>query len=107
MLSSRSFGPEPCTNTTAGNGPLPLGIESVARSAYSPLETVAGSSVNFDESMYDGRGSGAAFFGGLKYNPDTFPRESYDTCTIASDRSNAHVSCTVVYPLALSTVASF
>ena len=40
MVSSSSCGPDPCTSTTAGNGPAPLGSVSVPGSCQAPLATV-------------------------------------------------------------------
>ena len=45
-VSSRSFGPEPWTSTTAGNGPLPTGIASVPGTDHSPEPTVTSRSRN-------------------------------------------------------------
>ena len=39
MVSSRSFGPEPCTSTTAGQGPSPTGVVSVPGRSRSPTVT--------------------------------------------------------------------
>jgi len=44
-LSSLSFGPEPCTSTTARNGPSPFGSVSVAGSFHSSPPTVTSRSV--------------------------------------------------------------
>src|SRR4051794_11631121 len=58
--SSRVFGPEPCTSTTAGNGPAPLGTVSVPGSFQSSVPTVTGRSVNVPALLYAGGCQGAS-----------------------------------------------
>ena len=52
--SSLSFGPEPCTKTTPGKGPLPLGIDNVPGNAHFPSPTVTSTSLKVDSSIYFG-----------------------------------------------------
>ena len=44
--SSRSFGPEPWTSTTPGNGPSPTGVDRVPGSGQPPTSTITASSRN-------------------------------------------------------------
>ncbi len=47
-VSSRSWGPDPCTRTTAGNGPLPTGMESVPGRIQGSVPNFTSDSLNFD-----------------------------------------------------------
>src|SRR4026208_1454856 len=59
-VSSRSFGPDPCTRTTPGQGPVPDGIVSVAGRDHSLDPRVISLSTNDDGFAYDGSVYGAA-----------------------------------------------
>ena len=54
MDSSRSFGPEPCTSTNAGNGPSPFGMVSVAGSFHLSSPIVRSTPVNESGLLYSG-----------------------------------------------------
>ena len=88
MVSSRSWGPEPATSTTAGNGPAPAGIERVPGRDQGAAPTVTSVSVNADGSTYaagdasseassdgDGEfaGSGDPATGSPRWRPATWP----------------------------------
>ncbi len=52
IVSSRSWGPEPATSTTAGNGPFPFGIERVPGRDHGAEPTVTSVSVKVSGSTY-------------------------------------------------------
>src|SRR5580700_3531768 len=82
-VSSSSCGPEPCTSTTAGNGPSTLGLVNLPGSWYFPFSSESGSSVNELSLAYVGgiQGGGACWCG-RKPNPAILPL--YFSATVAS-----------------------
>src|SRR5689334_13050801 len=96
-VASRSPAPEPCTSTTAGNGPAPTGTVTAPGKAQPPASTVAGSSRNVAGATYDADENGvagAAAAPGLILNPAIRPAASNATSTSTSPRSNAQVTTT-------------
>jgi hypothetical protein len=93
IVSSRSFGPEPWINTSAGKGPSPLGTVSVPGNFHSPVPTLMSDSVNDAGSAYDGALCGeAGAAAGRMFSPAIFASLSKTTRTSSVARSNAQVT---------------
>src|ERR1019366_1568868 len=107
MVSSRSFGPEPCTRTTAGQGPTPaLGSVSVPGNRHSPRPTVNSFSRNALVRAYGGGSlASAAGWLGTKNKPATCPLTSNTTFVSSAIRSNWQVTSSTSYPTTLVALA--
>src|ERR1039458_1237224 len=107
MVSSRSFGPEPCTSTTAGQGPTPaLGSVSVPGNRHSPRPKVNSFSRNALVRAYGGGSlASAAGWLGTKNKPATCPLTSNTTFVSSAIRSNWQVTSTTSYPVTLVALA--
>ena len=98
IVSSRSCGPEPCTSTTAGNGPPPFGIASVPGRARSSSPTASSRSLKFASSRTAAAGAGAAAWAGWIMKPTTLPETSMANFATSSAFSKCSGTCTSVAP---------
>ena len=101
IVSSRSCGPDPASSTTPGNGPSPVGIESVPGSSQGEVPTVTSVSVKAAGSTYaavGGRGDGEldpAGTGVPRWSPATRP--SALTVTMSGTVAVAKATWTVAF----------